>query len=84
MLFAIPESFSAASGKLLITVGESEKSVMRRSAEDLVNAHSNAVGVILPGVGHGAPLAAPDYFNHLLKGWITADELPEGSRLIES
>jgi pimeloyl-ACP methyl ester carboxylesterase len=80
MAFGIPEDFRRASGKILVTVGEKEKGIMKKSAEDLVNANSNCVGIVIPGVGHGAPLAMPEYFNHLVEAWVQDGKLPKEYR----
>lgn len=70
MSFTIPKEFSKVTGKLLVTVGEKEKSIMKQSAKDLVNANPNSLGVIIPNVGHGAPLATPKFFNQLVEEWL--------------
>ena len=36
MSFNIPKDFSKANGKILVTVGEKEKAMMKHSAKDLV------------------------------------------------
>lgn len=78
LMFNIPPDFAKATGKLLVTVGEKEKSMMKKSASDLVGANANSVGVILPGIGHGAPLAVPDMFNALIETWICEDRIISG------
>lgn len=56
MKFSLPSSFSAATCKMLVTVGEKEKAVMRKSAKDIVEANENCTGTELPNIGHGLPL----------------------------
>lgn len=56
MKFSLPSSFSVATCKMLVTVGENEKVVMRKSAIDIVEANENCTGIQLPGMGHGLPL----------------------------
>lgn len=82
MSFEIPEYFNKAQGKILITVGEREKSMMKKSAIDLVKTNSNCKGVILSKVGHGVSLAKPDFFNQMIEGWINGSNIPEG-KIIE-
>lgn len=82
MSFEIPKGFSKAKGKLLVTVGEKEKGVMKKSAKDIVNANLNGTGIILPKVGHGISLAMPDFFNHLVEGWIQEEKLPKECKVI--
>lgn len=53
MSFRIPAGFSEATGKILVTVGEREKSVMKQSARDLVAANPRCMGVVIPLIGHG-------------------------------
>lgn len=83
MSFKIPEDFRKATGKILVTVGEKEKAIMKKSAKDIVEANSNCSGVILPKVGHGAPLAMPDFFNHMVEVWIDEGNLPKECKVID-
>lgn len=77
MSFEIPKDFSKATGKILVTVGEKEKAMMKKSAKDIVEANANCIGVVIPKIGHGAPLAIPDFFNHMVETWIMEGELPK-------
>ncbi|MBU5438588.1 alpha/beta hydrolase [Tissierella sp. MSJ-40] len=77
MSFRIPKDFRKANGKILVTVGEREKSVMKKSAKDIVEANSNCIGVIIPKIGHGVPLATPEFFNHMVETWIHEGNLPK-------
>ena len=67
MSFNIPEDFSKATGKLLVTV---------------VRANPNCTGVILPEIGHGVSLAKPEFFNHLVEVWIKDEDLPKECEMI--
>ncbi|GAA4059323.1 alpha/beta hydrolase [Amphibacillus indicireducens] len=78
MSFNIPENFSQASCKILVTVGEKEKRMMKKSAVDIVNSNPNCKGVVLPNVGHGVSLAMPDFFNEIVENWVNNVQLPEG------
>jgi len=77
MSFTIPEHYKAAKGKILVTVGENERGVMKNSATDLVKSNPNCTGLILKGVGHGVSLAKPDFFNQMMEAWLTNGSLPE-------
>ena len=77
MSFNIPENFSKASGKILVTVGEREKAMMQQSAKDLVEANWNCTGVMIPKIGHGVSLAMPDFFNRMVEAWIQDEHLPK-------
>ncbi len=43
MSFEIPEDFNKAKSKILVTVGEREKAVMKKSAKDIVLSNSNCI-----------------------------------------
>ncbi|WP_340025245.1 alpha/beta hydrolase [Paenibacillus sp. FSL K6-1096] len=82
MSFRIPAGFSETAGKILVTVGEQEKSVMKQSARDLVAANPRSTGVVIPRIGHGVPLAKPELFNELVEAWMQGGELPGECRRI--
>lgn len=70
MSFQLPDSYSDVKAKLLITVGEKEKKVMKNSVIDLLNKQEKAQGLTIMGIGHGIPLAAPEFFNDILENWL--------------
>ncbi|KOY83273.1 alpha/beta hydrolase [Lysinibacillus macroides] len=78
MSFSIPPNFHKAQGKILITVGDQEKSVMKKSAKALLQQHPNCYGVIVGNVGHGVSLAKPAFFNDFVEHWIKDGQLPKG------
>lgn len=82
MSFEIPADFRKATGKLLVTVGEKEKAVMKESAKDIVKANSNCTGVVIPEIGHGVSLAKPDFFNLLVEAWVEKGSLPPECKTI--
>lgn len=82
MGFEIPDGFNKANAKILVTVGEKEKTIMQKSANIIVHANTNCKGVIIPGVGHGFPSALPDFFNQLIEKWINEEELPMECKVI--
>lgn len=82
MSFKIPEDFRKTSAKILVTVGEKEKAIMKKSAIDIVKANSSCSGVILPEVGHGVSLAMPDFFNHMVELWINEGKLLKECKVI--
>lgn len=77
MSFKIPKDFNKANGKILVTVGEKEKAVMKKSAKDIISCNSNCIGGIIPNVGHGISLENPDYFNQMIEKWIQVGALPQ-------
>ena len=78
MSFTIPKDFSNAQCNIVVTVGEKEKSVMKKSAMDIVLANANCTGIIIPSVGHGIPLVNPNFFNQMIEKWIQGGILPQG------
>lgn len=82
MSFELPKEFKNATGRILVTVGEKEKSIMKKSAKDIVEENSNCTGVVVPKIGHGAPLAIPDFFNRMVEVWITEGKLPKECKKI--
>lgn len=76
MYFELPNGFRGVKGKILVTVGQKEKKIMKKSAKDIVNANPNCLGVVIPNIGHGAPIAIPDEFNEIVRNWIETDKLP--------
>jgi len=83
MSFTIPERYKAAKGKILVTVGEKERGVMKNSAADLVRRNPNCTGLILKGIGHGVSLAQPDFFNQMIEAWLSDGSLPEEGQVIK-
>ncbi|MDN4493449.1 alpha/beta fold hydrolase [Ureibacillus aquaedulcis] len=82
MAFEIPEEFRKANSKILVTVGEKEKAIMKKSAKDIVAANSNSTGIILPNIGHGVPMAMPTFFNGLVEEWLEEGRLPKHCKLV--
>ena len=83
MSFKIPNDFSKAKGKILITVGEKEKTIMKKSAKDIVSNNPNCTGIIIRNIGHGVPLAKPDLFNQMIEEWLDKEVLIEGTITIK-
>jgi pimeloyl-ACP methyl ester carboxylesterase len=69
MSFSIPKSFSTINVKTLVIVGEKENRAMIKSAKDLCQSNQNTQVLIIPKIGHGFSLAAPDKFNKLAESW---------------
>lgn len=76
MSFKIPDEFSETRSKVLVTVGEKEKGLMKKSAIDIVSKNPNCIGIIIPGVGQGISLVNPIYFNQMVKTWLEESILP--------
>lgn len=84
MSYSLSPKIAESHAKLLVTVGEKERGIMRKSAEDLVKCNSGAAGIVFPGVGHGIPLASPELFNHTVDGWIKTGAVSSDVNLIRA
>ncbi len=77
MSFTLPEEFYKVKSKILVTVGEKERSIMIKSAKDIVSANTNCTGIIMPNIGHGISFINPNLFNQIIETWIQNDHLPK-------
>lgn len=77
MSFTIPKGFENASSNILVTVGEKEKNIMKKSVTEIIQSNPNCTGIIISNIGHGIPLANPNLFNTLIENWLEHDFLPE-------
>ncbi|MEJ8303682.1 alpha/beta hydrolase [Saccharibacillus sacchari] len=77
LTYRLPAGFSRSNARVLVTVGEKEKRMMHKSADQIVAAHPKAQKKNLPGVGHGIPLVQPESFNTILKEWLEEGERNE-------
>lgn len=80
--FKLPTGFSNSKTKILVTVGEKEKSVLKKSLHKILNSNENCTGIIIPNTGHGAPLSNPTLFNQIIEEWIRNNRIPEPCILI--
>jgi pimeloyl-ACP methyl ester carboxylesterase len=83
MSFELPNDFNNARGKILVTVGEKEKAIMKKSAIDIVSSNSNCKGIVIPNVGHGISMVNPNFFNQMIEKWIQEGALPQGAKTIK-
>ncbi|MFJ5765651.1 alpha/beta fold hydrolase [Lysinibacillus sp. NPDC093210] len=72
MSFSIPENFKHVKSSMLVLVGDKEKSIMKKSANDLVKSNANCKGMVVADVGHGISLANPALFNEIIDNWLSA------------
>lgn len=84
MTYTLPENFKQARAKILVTVGQKEKRIMKNSALEIVRGNQNCKGIMFPGVKHGIPLAQPDLYNETVEAWINESPLPSGLRELTS
>lgn len=71
MSYTVPESLSHSKTPVLVTVGEKEKKAVIQSAMELSAFHPNCQSIIVPGIGHGFPIARPELFNETLQNWLS-------------
>jgi pimeloyl-ACP methyl ester carboxylesterase len=55
---------------------------MKKSAIDIVKNNPNCKGVIISNIGHGIPLAKPDFFNQMIEAWIYEGSIPKEGKVI--
>ncbi|WP_044640790.1 alpha/beta fold hydrolase [Risungbinella massiliensis] len=74
--YDLPPNFSDCTAKILVTVGEKEKSIMKKSAVKIANSNTNSKCVVVPNIGHGFSFADSMLFNQTVEAWITDGDLP--------
>jgi len=72
MSFSIPENFQHVTTSMLVMVGEKEKAMMKKSANDLLASNGNCHGMVIADIGHGISLANPSLFNDIVYDWLSA------------
>lgn len=75
MNFKIPEAFSKVKSKMLVTVGEKERGIMKKSAHDLVVCNENCHMIVWQDIGHGISFKEPSLFNVTLLKWLCDEEV---------
>ncbi|MBO1515515.1 alpha/beta fold hydrolase [Metabacillus bambusae] len=80
--YKLPTDFSNCKGKILVTVGENEKQIMKKSLSKILEGNIDAKGVVIPNVGHGFSFAYPHLFNQTIEAWINDRDLPKEIRVI--
>lgn len=74
--YKLPDTFQQAKARILVTVGEKEKGIMKRSAKKITNSHPKAAGVIIPAIGHTFTFEKKELFTEMIKSFIEARTLP--------
>jgi pimeloyl-ACP methyl ester carboxylesterase len=80
LTFSLPPDITHSKAKILVTVGSKEKRMMIKSARDIVKRYPHSKGVIVPGVGHGFPLANSTLFNDTIEAWINNKDVSQELR----
>jgi pimeloyl-ACP methyl ester carboxylesterase len=83
MFFRIPEGLEKADNPVLVIAGEKEYGIMKKSASDLFKAFPNSEGYIASNMVHTWNLTSPEFFNNVVRSWITDKKLPDGLLALE-
>ena len=75
LTYRLPERHVETTARILVTVGEKEKGVMRKSAVKIAKCYSTSSLVVIPKVGHDFSFDQPELFNQLLEEWLTNQPL---------
>ena len=73
--YRLPGNLNETTARILVTVGEKEKGVMRKSAVKIAESSSTFSLVVIPKAGHGFSFAQPERFNQLLEIWLSNQPL---------
>lgn len=74
--YKLPDTFQQAKARILVTVGEKEKGIMKRSAKKITNAHPQATGVVVPAIGHTFTFEKKELFIDMIQCFIEERTLP--------
>ncbi|OLP65695.1 hypothetical protein BACPU_13130 [Bacillus pumilus] len=80
--YKLPSTFQQTKARILVTVGEKERGIMKRSAKKITNAHPEAVGVIVPAIGHTFTFERKELFTEMIKRFVEMHDLPAELREI--
>ncbi|MCG7342621.1 alpha/beta hydrolase [Sporosarcina sp. ACRSL] len=70
MSYTLPENFAESTARILVTVGDKEKGLVKKSVQRIVDGNDRCEALFVPNIGHGFPVAQPDLFNKVLQDWI--------------
>ncbi|WP_432359927.1 alpha/beta fold hydrolase [Sporosarcina sp. UB5] len=70
MAYSLPENISKSAARILVTAGEKEKGLVKKSVRKIVEVNEHYEYFFVPDIGHGFPVAKADLFNEVLEGWI--------------
>ncbi|WHX45238.1 alpha/beta hydrolase [Bacillus pumilus] len=74
--YKLPDTFQQAKARILVTVGEKEKGIMKRSAKKITNSHPQAAGVVVPAIGHTFTFEKKELFMDMVQCFIEERTLP--------
>ncbi|MBE1554190.1 alpha/beta fold hydrolase [Sporosarcina limicola] len=70
MSYILPDRFSTSTARILVTVGERERGIMKKSAAMMAHGNANCESLIVQKVGHGFSVAQPELFNQVVEAWM--------------
>ena len=70
MAYDLPANIAESTARILVTVGDKEKGMMKKSALKIAESHPNCSSIIISQVGHGFSFAQPERFNQLVEEWL--------------
>jgi pimeloyl-ACP methyl ester carboxylesterase len=76
MRFRLPCNLDKVTTPTLIMIGQKERGIMHKSANELVTAIPTAQGCVAPNVGHNWNFEAPELFSRTVRAWIEDKPLP--------
>ena len=70
LLFELPEGLERVKSPILVITGEKDYKIIKKSADDIINAISTSEGYTAPKLGHMWNLEDSKLFNRVLRRWI--------------
>lgn len=70
MAYSLPDNFSKSTARVLVTAGEKELGLVKKSVRKIAEGNEHFESFFVPDIGHGFPVAKPDLFNQVLEEWI--------------
>lgn len=70
MAYTLPDDFSKSTVRILVTAGEKEKGLVKKSVQKIIDENEHFEQFFVPHIGHGFPVAQPDLFNRMVEDWI--------------
>ena len=83
MFFKIPDGLEKAENPVLIISGGKEYGIIKESARDLREVLPHSHGCIAKDMVHVWNMVNPDFFNEVVRAWITDNPLPVGMLSLE-
>lgn len=74
--YAVPSSLRSVQTPTLVLAGSKESAVIRQAVETIPSTMPLATGRIVPEVGHGWNVEAPDLYNATVRAWVAGLSLP--------